>query len=459
MKNAINKEILILKILLIFFAFFQDVSYTIDLKPIFDFILFIVGPTILYRNKNYFENIKKDKYFKVMLVFIGLVFISTLLNFNKLIIIDLDVITMFTIMFLVFVPSIKYYDRKVFIEEFKIINKIIIALTLIGSIISLIMYYTDYTQIIEGVKFFGNPKRVTGVYENKLYGIYSNPNYTAGYIGFAATILQGYLTVFKDKKDKILKLSFIFVVTIINMIFVYYTASLGSIVLTSTTLLLLGYSYILILAQRYCKKNVTTSLKVMTIVFLSLGCIFILINVYDVVSYMIHYKEPGYVYQPVFEFLTKGNPDIALYGPITGRAKIFDYAISHANESPIIGHSISQSFPIILSGILFTHAHNDFLQILLAYGYPVFILIVGFFIATIIVILKKGWYIIFRIKENKDNQIYYIFLIIVISIFIRTSIEIGNIYYFKIESLYFWTLFSYLLYVNPIEDNKKKIGE
>lgn len=453
MKNKINKELLFLKILLILTLFFQEVSYTIDYKPIFDIIIIIISPIFLYRNKDYFNNIIKEKYFKILLLFIGLVYLSTLLSFNNLILADLDIITMFTIMILTFVPAIKYYDKETFIKELKIINSIIITLVLVGSIISLVMYHYDYTKMIFGVKFFGDPVRATGVYENKLYGIYSNPNYAVGFIGFAACLVQMYLINYKNKTQKIIIVTFLIVALIINAIFLYLTSSLGSVVITCTTLLLLLYSYLIILLQKVLNKDNLKFLKILSIIFLSIGMIFILINVYDVLGYMLNYKKEGYVYNPVFDFLTKGSPNIQRYGPLTGRSKIYGYVLEQSLNSPLYGFSLTKTFTVVLDNIYFTHSHNDFLQILLGYGYPSFILIIGFFVTTFLNIIKKGWYVLFRLKESYNNQIYYIFLIVVLSIFIRTSIEIGNIYYFKIESMYFWLLFSYLLYINPIKNN------
>lgn len=446
MIKQINKEILFLKIMYITFGFLKLVSYTTGLKPEFFHILVISTLIIFIRNKDYFKAMLKGKYIKILLLFMIFVSISTIYNFivGKISNFEAEIVTMSSI--LVFIPSILYYDKKTFIKEIKILNYCLIALTTIGSIISIGMYIFKYYAIFGSLSFHTYLEREVGFVKDRLYGIYYNSNFTAGFVGFCATIIQAYIIDWKDKNYRKLKISIIVLSLITNLGYVLLSKSLGSLIVVGITIFSILYFYFIKFIINKQKYNSTKLAKIITRVLLVIFSIVFVIALYDIANFMFNYKKPGFYYDPILDFVVSGNPFVQLLGPLTGRTIIYREIIGRSISHPIFGYGLDGSFPIKLVGEKFAHSHNDFLQIVYGYGYPALISFIAFLTMSLKSIYKKIVVIFYSKKSNKIEVIYFIAFSMIVAFIFRSQIETQTIFDFGIAPMYFWILLSFLLY-------------
>ncbi|MGG5343395.1 O-antigen ligase family protein [Enterococcus sp. AZ192] len=146
------------------------------------------------------KNKKFDQFNPFLLIFLAMILLSTLVHYQVYLVANMKLIFWQAIYLLVIYQIGKEYDRK----TLRLLERILLVFWAVLVVIALGMFFTQYSHTEPLDKIY-NGLRV-GFYENRLYGLFADPNFAAT-ISVVSMILSVKLLVQKLAKKWIILVS------------------------------------------------------------------------------------------------------------------------------------------------------------------------------------------------------------------------------------------------------------
>ena len=452
------------KILYYLFSIFFILPPTMSFCSKFSKIFLIIGLFILliniYKEKKRF--IKTTNYLLFCQIFI---LISVFVNYENNFKTNLIFFCYGIIQTLLMLISPKNQNENGIVKE-KYITIVIITtclLSFIFSFISILIFLFDFKNTFT----FNTIVCVFGVYENRLFGVFANPN-VGSFVSWFSIVLSIYFLLFINKKGVLLK---IFMVT--NILLQYIVLGLGNSRSVDIMLVILafGISYIF-----FRKKIKNRYINIVLVIFISLSC-YSAKYLANTVSFKFYgiFKEPV-VEEIVIDQTISDKPvnkdnsnssnierDYKDQDISNGRLSIWKNGLKIVLENPKnflfgVGNENIKENSIRISGVendIFSNMHNIYLQIFVGSGIVALICFLLYFIS-----LFKKHLTVIRIGSSKNMDKLTYLGTVVVAFLISGLFDSSLLYLFNLFitmsfwlSVYFYTT----LINNELEySNEKK---
>ena len=413
----------------------------IDINPLSYLMLIWGGILISYdlitRQINF-----QDINFLLISVYGLLLFLATLLNpysNQKSFLIALMQIIIF---FLIY-KNRQNFSINTLKQELKIIIPLTTTLTAIASLISILMYITNFSNQQNGWPI--------GMVDDRLFGVYFNCNPAA----FLATIAIIMAMIALKNKSKYS--SFYLSNIIIQVIYILLTKCRSALIIIAIILAAMCYAYFI--KEKNYSRLVRCSLSVLICLGIFLGSIFTtntLSNLFNQDT-----SESRFQIDEVIksvELLLTGNiePSLKLINQVSsGRIELLHTSYTVFKTSPIIGVGannfqkigIQETDDQVVKQIQVVHSHNVIVESFVTTG------IIGglLFLIFIIYSLKD----ILKCLKHHNFNVYMmslLFTLIVASEFIGSLFDYGVFYVYCLSATLAWMFLGYLHYLANQKD-------
>lgn len=406
--NKVIFNVLYLKIFFVITSFCMAIPI---IKPYFEGLLkfgIIWGMAFLIRDFFTKRNVFKMDCIKSLFIFMIAYAISIIINYTSRFSANVSTYVYNFIMVFVLFSNINKKNEERIIEEMKIINYIFIVLTFICSLISLILYAMEYSYelIGQGITYY------IGIHNNRLFGIYLNPNCGLSALAICIGMLQ---FIIEKKNIKAVK-AFIILTIIVNTLCMILENSRGIFI---SFLVFLLTVFLLIAIRK--SKNIKNIIKNIAI---------ILVLMIIIISSVIFFKN--------FISLDRIEKSSDV---LSGRTVVWQYGMKKIEQSPLFG-SGPKTFAdreVLRAGDKLNHFHNILIQSLVSTG------IIGtfmFLFASVCIMV----FIVKQYRKNKKKSTVTIILIafIVFSL-INNLTEVTIMYIITPMTFLFWIYLGYLM--------------
>ena len=318
-------------------------------------------------------------------------------------------------------------------KEMALISKLYIIILDISVVASLIMLVTAYGKVI----YYDDYQLNIGFVENRLWGVFTDPN-VASVFSVVAIIISAYYI--KQKKQRVF-----FGFTIVLLLFYVGVAD------SRTGVLCLFFS-IGFLTFMFAQK-IITSIRKKAVHYLI--CLLLALVVGSISASIPGAFQNGYnmivsVEDPDHGNTKKIERNYDLSEDISNkRFAIWQSGIEIFSTKPLTGigfHHLKdyadQEVPdtyLAQDGVRFSHLHNEILNVLVSQGIIGLIIIVAFAVTSIIAIIKKY----LTLDKNSFFE-YTIMITCLLCICIGMMLQQGILYFYMPINLIFWMYLGYM---------------
>lgn len=394
----------------------------------------------------------------LLLSFVFFYSITLLLNFRNEFL-RMNLIGYFYIVIQMLVMTIPEKNAERLLKMIQLINKVIMTITIIFSLIGFILFLTQYHDSL----IYSNKDYVLGFYNGRLVGVYRGITSSTLPIAIMASFMYLGTYYYQNKKISSFAISSI----LINAIHTGLTNSRTVLIGLGIFVLVSGFFVSLYFLKKIKIKTILISL-VISGLLLFLGNT-LLNTTNHLMSYAPSWYSENYVYLSELDTET-GKPDERPEGPIsldrdvsdnydklTGRPAIWKMGIQSFLEKPLFGHgaySHTESIKLDFSAQLFSHYHSFYVHTLFSTG----ILGAGVLFAYLLIAAKKIIFYLFD-EKNMSSSFYLLiaFLAGIFAYFAITAAAGTNVLYLnRFQEYFFWTYLTLALSLLSIAKTENK---
>ncbi len=421
----------------------------------------------------------KIKYYKILILFLGLCLFTTLLHFNDNLLANLLFIYHTSICFFMFYGMNVQNDKKSIEKEMVFIFKFITISTTLLSCLGLLIFAFK-TQI--NIQDYW-----LGIYQNRFIGVYSNPNLLA--FSCVLSIIFGYMLTQKDTLGQYTKNKHLYIASIV--------INIGALILSDSNASLLFfilYIIVLIFYKLFSNKtffSISDIIKRSTLLVLCCLVLFLLTFglrnfVQDKVAIFVNdihqSQEPIHDNKNEFENIiteeevtdddSNDNEEESIeeaveigrdplsgsYDVSSGRITLLKQSLIMFKNHPFFGvgrgNIVEYGLREIPGGLRFSDFHNGYVTILVSWGTIGFIIFSSFALMLAIDMCKS----LFNMGKNRDSKIYSNLFSIIVSYAFYSLFEKTILSEITFMVVIFWLILGYAsTYIN-VRNNFAKEG-
>lgn len=433
-------------------------------SPLFIFLI-IYGSLIIFYD--IFGDVKtlQNKYSIFLLMFLVFIGISTIINYKNGLIDNIKYFISIAIQFIVIGRIDLNRSRDDIAKEMGLINKIIITGVTLASLISLwlILFGLNGSyEVASDSSSTGKLLYYYGVaYGGRLVGIYSNPNRLGAFVTISIICSIINLGLFKNRLY--MKVIYLFSI-IINFICLILSGSRSSIL----ALHLCAFITVFLLLV-YKNKNVRDNFrKYLKILVASSICILMLYSsvvavrkvLTNVLENIERHQGESQVVLNLDRTIKIDKSNIEKVS--SGRLTIWQAGLNTAKLNPVFGVGGAKLDEIVInnwngnripSGIEKGGLHNIYLETLVSYGLPTFLILICFLIILAIDFIKN----IFTILHEDQYQYFLgLYIIAMIGLIASNNLFESMILYFtNLASFVFVLYMGYAMYFTQWDSSNK----
>ena len=446
------------------------------------FILFW-GAFIFIHNFIKTKAFLKIKYYKILILFLGLCLFTTLLHFNDNLLANLLFVYHTSICFFIFYGMNVQNDKESIEKEMVFIFKFITISTTLLSCLGLLIFAFKTQVNIQDYWL--------GIYQNRFIGVYSNPNLLA--FSCVLSIIFGYMLTQKDILGQYTKNKHLYIASIvINIVSLILSDSNASL------LFFILYIIVLIFYKLFSNKTAfSISDLVKRLSLLVLCCVVLFLSTFglrnfaqDKVAILVNdihqSQEPLHdnksevenineVENIVEEDVTDNNGNNAEESiqeaveigrdPLSGRYDVSSGRITLLKQSLIMfknhpffgvgrGNIVEYGLREVPGGLRFSDFHNGYVTILISWGMVGFIIFSAFALMLAMDMCKN----LFNMDKNHNSKIYSSLFSIIVSYSFYSLFEKTILSEITFMVVIFWLILGYAsTYIN-IRNNFVKEG-
>lgn len=414
------------------------------------FVLSALGVTLIFYDLLCDKILFKTVNISWLCLFLISVSISSILSLKYGLMDNINSIILLTIEFFIFYAIDFSRSKEEIYKEMFQIEHLIMIIWFLATIVTLIMFLTQYYYFKD---LPNNEFARMGVIENRLFGIFNDPNYAAV---TALIMIVFSIKNFTKTTNKLVKTFYI-----INIVFEFIYIILSG---SRTAEIAMGAAVIVgvFFAFRFMFKN--KNMSRLKCFLLCLGyTLLVLITIF--ITYMLLKKCLAYL-PPLFSKHNANTPlrpvsfrrsDVEDSTDISNlRFKIWGSALELFMSKPIFGVSVKHivlyardQFPLGFIAEKGYTGHSFYINVISCTGIVGSILIFGFIIKNLITIFKA----IFSIK-NKEQYFNILFSFIPIIILLCSGFFLNEIIFVNtLGAIIFWLYLGYTMYF--INENNK----
>lgn len=378
----------------------------------------------------------------LLCLFVLSVFISSLLNINYGGISgNIHSILLLSIEFFLLYAMDYRRNKDEVLKEMMVIEHVLIIIHFIGVIISFVMFMIQF----EGHYDVHNNWVRLGWVENRLFGVFKDPNYSA-----VTSILVILFIVKNFLKNKNLYVRIFYCINVLfQFIYIILSGSRTAEVTLSVGVLVFSYfTFRYILLNRFSKVK-----RFFSVVGLALAVLFAIGLLYLLLKKFIVYI-PGLFHTNVgnsnFDIVSLKRPDVENKSDISNlRFKIWESAFELFLSKPIFGVSVKNVIPYAQAKFPFGFIaqrrcaiHSFYISTITCAGVVGAALLFGFIIVNILKIVKCLLH-----EEDKEQYFNILFAAIPLVLFLCSGTFLIEIIFANtIGVLIFWLYFGYTMY-------------
>lgn len=421
----------------------------------------------------------KVKYYKILILFLGLCLFTTLLHFNDNLLANLLFIYHTSICFFIFYGMNVQNDKKSIEKEMVFIFKFVTIGTTLLSCLGLLIFAFKTQINIQDCWL--------GIYQNRFIGVYSNPNLLA--LSCVLSIIFGYMLNQKDTLGQYTKNKHLYIASIvINMVALILSDSNASL------LFFIIYIIVLVFYKLFSNK---TSFSISDIIkrsaLLILCCVVLFLLTFGLRNFAqdkvaVFVNDIHQSQEPIHDNKNEAeniiieeeatddssndneeegiqeaveigrNPLSGSYDVSSGRIALLKQSLIMFKNHPFFGvgrgNIVEYGLREVPGGLRFSDFHNGYVTILVSWGTIGFIIFSSFAL-MLATDMCKG---LFNMGKNHDSKIYSNLFSIIVSYAFYSLFEKTILSEMTFMVVIFWLILGYAsTYVN-IKNNFAKEG-
>lgn len=389
----------------------------------------------------------KAPFVKFLLVFLALYAVTVAINYQKYLWDNFVALCYMAVSMLILFPHDPQEDHEKKKRELLLICRLISWILFATTVLSLLVYLLDINMILY---YFGKPVYI-GVHQNRLWGIYPNPNTSAvlAGLGIAASMLVWLLKRRSKKQTVLFCINFS-----CQMLLIVLSGSRGGELFLFALFGVILFFFRDKIAARFTKKHWQDAKKYLV----SVICFLVFVGSYYALSTPIKNAVALVPYgvsmitqsghdQGLEEFQPLGREENADTSVDSGRLRLWKISLQRFAQHPVFGMTAKGlTDGVITDGAQTEHMHNLYIQILGSSG------ILGFltFMVFKTWILLRAMLYAFR---EKQRDRHYDMMIVLFAVAAATAVqqlvEVDELYRVEATPVITWILLGYLVCFLP----------
>lgn len=456
LKNySLFRKIYLINLFMSTIIFFDVISYVIE-----GFLMVWAFYLILNKVKN--NEIKKIKYYKLILMFLLSTLITTIVQIKMLkplnTAFDIIMIFHFCICFFLLYGLHTEEMQKIKSEVFSIIHWII-SITTILTFFSILVIIFKNNFFINGKLFNFEPfSYCIGMHfaegVERLSGIYINPNMIAfcscTCIIFAHTLFTK--NMFFNLKSRQIQISLFISTIILNLTALILSDSLASFILLSVYIILMLFYHLVLKSKKFSIKVLIKNIFIFIAVGLSTVIILSLVRgtfqsmASDVINNIYSTFSTNDITSSEYENITIGRGENYNLKDGSGRRHLLKQALFIFSKNPLLGIGIGNVDDYgkiyFKNGLDFSNFHNGYVSIAVSYGIIGVTIFMIFLVLTCINLLKA-----LKKSTEFNNTIYPNLAALIASYCVYSLFEKTMLSEINYMGVFFWIILGYTTFL------------
>ena len=405
--------------------------------------------------------------FKILLISFVFFYTITLVLNSRNEYLRMNLIGYFYIVIQMLIMTIPEHNSKRLLTMIQIINKVIMTITIVFSLIGFVLFLFQYHDSL----IYSNKDYVLGFYNGRLVGIYRGITSATLPIAIMASFMYLGTHYFQHKKVSKFAVSSI----LINTVHTGLTNSRTVLIGLGIFIAVSGFFVCLFLFKKIKLKTIVLSLVISGLLVFAGNILIESSN--KVMAYAPTWYSENYVYKSELddetgEIIEKPEGPISLdrdvsdnYDKLTGRPAIWKMGLESFIKKPLFGYgaySHTEQIKLGFSSQLFSHYHSFYVHTLFSAGLlgaiPLF--------AYLLIAAKRIIFHLFN-EKNMSSSFYLMiaFLAGIYAFFAVTALAGTNILYLnRFQEYFFWTYLTLGLSllntskIKNVQDNSEEQG-